>query len=366
MAENTILQAGDWAAFAKLSNFKTKEEMDMAIRSWLYEYKHELKLSEEKLVKLISQLACKLKGVFAIKHKNLADLLGMSDKTVQRGLDRFAELGLISVYETRTSIKSKTPKGKGNPKGRGHNVYVINSIENIDFENIGKTVENAPIDATETAPENAGVQSVVQSVVSSRSIAKNADTPTVEEAKNEPDTGFSYTKPSKRINYKDISTKSVEPKKVFDESDLVGHWVPESFKQKALLLLETAENVNAAYSIVRKKVLKNKFVKWNLDDVEEFGRLTLNALYKKVKESQNDGEPVHKPLAYVSGIIKKVIKEKRNAILLEQFEQEQKLLEEQKQAELQKIGEVYGLSESSDSLLEKIVNKFKNPDFSIA
>lgn len=284
MMKTTILQSGDVAAFAKLAQFNTREDMDLAIRAWLLDNKHNLTITEEKVVHLIAQLSYKLKGVFFCKHQTLAKHLELSNKTIQRCLKKLKESGLLSVHETRTSVKQKTAKGKGNPKGRGHNVYVINSVDTT------RLIEH--------------VQSNVQSVMSSRPSSGNVDTASAQGSKKEADALFPYTEFSKRV-IKTFVHKECPSSNQISNSDLVGHWIPKSFKEVASIVFETPKEIERAYKVIRNIVKKSGY--HSDDDLLDFSNLTIRAYFRKIKEKAKNNEIIHEPFAYITGIIKEII-----------------------------------------------------------
>lgn len=292
MEKNVILTAGDWHSFSQLSNFNSAKEMDLAIRSWLFEFKRELSPTQEELVKLISQLAYKLKGVFAIKHETLATYMDTSVKTIQRSLRRLKDLGLLEVYETRTSIKQKTVKGKGNPKGRGHNVYVIKQVECIDF------------DAMKTPEQD--VQSVDQSVVSGRSEDEKPVTSKVEPQKKNTDTKSFNTESSKDIKF----FKTLVHETVSDKSDdhkllMIPHWIPDNFAKIALNLFNAADEVKEAYTVTRRTLLKKfKYASLPESEVPVLAEKVIKSYYQQIKERQNKKtlKPIEEPFAYLTGI----------------------------------------------------------------
>ncbi len=284
MTETTVLKSGDVNSFSKLANFNSREDMDLAIRAWLFDNKHNLTMTEEKFVNLISQLSYKFKGVFFCKHETLAKQLELSIKTVQRCLKKLKDLGLVAIHQTRTGIKQKTVKGKGNPKGRGHNVYVINAIDTT------RLVEH--------------VQSSVQSVVSSRSTSENVDTPVVEDVKTVSDTLFSYAKFSKRV----IKTLVQQERPAINQisiSDLVGHWIPESFKTFAVHVFESPKEIETAYSIIRKTVKNAGY--YADKELEDFSNLAIRAYFRKVKEFMKNNKVIENPYGYLKGIVIQIV-----------------------------------------------------------
>lgn len=299
------LTSGDFKSFIELSYFDSPQEMDLAVRSWLYEYKRDLTLTQEKIITTISRLAFKNKGVFAIKHETLAKYVSVSAKTIQRAMKFFIELGLLEVHETRTSIKSKTPKGKGNPKGRGHNVYVIKPVEHIDFA------------ALEKRKESNDVQSDVQSVMSSRSVDENAVTSSVEQSKSDADTKSFYSGFSKDFSLKTLVPESARSGEV-DLELMIPHWVPKSFAHLSSKLFNVSEDITTAFKTVRRNILlvfKGQDI--SKSEVEDLAENALKSYYQQVKERQANPVlgKINEPFAYLSGIAKKLAKSYLEEIL---------------------------------------------------
>ncbi|MEK6189800.1 MAG: helix-turn-helix domain-containing protein [Carnobacterium alterfunditum] len=313
MSEKNILLAGDFASFAKLSKFENRNEMDLSIRSWLYNFKHTLTKTEEKLVHLLTQLAYKLKGVIPIKHQTLANTLGVSVKTIQRALATIShkEYGFLEVLETRTGIKQKTAKGKGNPKGRGHNVYIVKKIETLNFDEIEqkKSEKLTKKDRCESTVSNS-VQSNVQSFVSSRKTPEKTVAPMDKHTISNTDTKSFDSKSSKdSLSNKTLVQRTVSQINQSDNSLLVPHWIPENFANVALKVFNLPDDVKKAFTSTR-RIMLNKFKTLNLDykKIEEYSYTVIRSYYQQVKDRNTNStlEPITDPIAYITGIAKKL------------------------------------------------------------
>ncbi|MGP6151352.1 helix-turn-helix domain-containing protein [Priestia flexa] len=182
-----MLNAANYSEMKQLQSFANVNEMNEAIRGFLYTYKHELTPSAIRILKTLSRYACKIAGVAFLKVETIANLTECSKRTVQRALKVLASYGVI---ERKSTIRAKG--------GSGHNVYVIRTVDGCVTPPV--TAEMSP---REDAPKPA---------VSS-----------VEQAKGSSETEISKTLPSKRIN-KRINVKEVELDESFTPSN-----VPKAF-----------------------------------------------------------------------------------------------------------------------------------------
>ncbi|WP_318578103.1 helix-turn-helix domain-containing protein [Terribacillus saccharophilus] len=266
------MQSGNFSEFIKLAKFTSKDEMDMAIRSFLYNNKHNLTDSEIKILKKCAQLALKAKGVFYTSLRYLADLTDVSSKTVQRALAKFGDLGFI--------VKMPTIRKRG---GKGHNVYVIQEVETVDFENLPSKSTN--------------VQSDVQSDLSNREIPEKPVVSRDEASKNVPDTRISYTKSSKRS--KTIVQDVLSATRI---SKFVSDWVPNRFAEFAEVVFQNPNDIETAWKVIRKPL--NNIDSFSFEDKVHIGIECIKALFRKIKS----GTAIEtSPFAYLSGVNRNII-----------------------------------------------------------
>ncbi|MFE5473876.1 hypothetical protein [Bacillus safensis] len=278
---SNVLVSGNISKFASLAQFNTREEMDLAIRSFLYMNKHKLTKSEQQLVKLCSQLAFKLKGVIFTKHEYLANKIGVSKKTVQRALKKLSELTFIKKHETVRK-----------DGGKGHNVYVIQSIETIDFDNLKGNKES----------NKNNVQSDVQSEMSSREDAENPVETRDKSTKNYSDSLFADSKSSKRNKtiVHEVKGESI------DLSFLVAHYIPKEFITYAKLVFSTAQDINTAWHILQ-KILK-PMSGYSFEEKLNLSIKSIGSLFTSMKRKNKDGsKPIEKPFGYLKGICNKLL-----------------------------------------------------------
>ncbi|QBX91043.1 helix-turn-helix domain protein [Phage Altai3] len=159
--QTATIPAADYNALKELKTFENKQQINETVRAFLYQHKHELTPTAVNLLKIISRFAVKIPGVCWTKIGTLADLAGKTSRTIHRALNQLEELGIIE--------RRKTIRKNG---GYGHPIIII-----------------LPQDVT----------SDVISDLSHRQEPTKADTSTVEQPKNKPETKIYKTK-SLRVN----------------------------------------------------------------------------------------------------------------------------------------------------------------------
>lgn len=107
----------NYTEMKELQSFGSIEEMNKAVRGFLYAHKHELTASAVSVIKIVSRYACKIVGVAFLKVNTIARLIGISERTVQRALKLLVSFGVI---ERKSTIRKQG--------GSGHNVYVIRNV----------------------------------------------------------------------------------------------------------------------------------------------------------------------------------------------------------------------------------------------
>lgn len=194
------IASADYNAMKQLKTFENKEELNNAIRSFLYHHKHELMPAAALTLKTISRFAIKIPGVCWTKIATLADLVGKAARTIHRALKQLEELGAIK--------RLKTIRKKG---GYGHTVIVINKQPDLSL------------------PEH--VTSDVTPEMSHREEPTKADIPTDEPPKNEHETKIFKTKSFREKNNNDI--RKPDPEKIEMDKSFVDKRVPKEFVDQA-------------------------------------------------------------------------------------------------------------------------------------
>ncbi|WP_338449610.1 helix-turn-helix domain-containing protein [Niallia oryzisoli] len=102
-------------------SFVTVEEMDKAVRGFLYKFKSSLSDGAVKVLHFLWTYSVKVVGVSFAKYDTMAEAVGLSRRTVIRAVNTLEELGFIK----------KIPTARMNGK-QGVNLFVIQSFETID------------------------------------------------------------------------------------------------------------------------------------------------------------------------------------------------------------------------------------------
>ncbi len=126
------LVSGRIENFAEYSQFKSLEDFNNHIQQWMVEYKHEFTKSERVALKRLVRYSAKFFGVANAKISTLLKAInqkaggfGVSRSTVERMLRKAKTFGILTVKHTF--------KTKG---GKGHNVYVFNTIDVLKKEKL--------------------------------------------------------------------------------------------------------------------------------------------------------------------------------------------------------------------------------------
>lgn len=270
------LRSGDFSEFKRLAQFETREQMDLAIRSFLYKNKHNLTDSEQAIIKICSQLAYRLKGVIFTSYNYISEKTGFSTKTVQRAIKKFIDLSFLE--------KHSTIRKRG---GKGHNVYVIKPCDIVDFDSL----------------KSSNVQSNVQSEMSNRQKPSNPDVSRDEDLKNQKDSMISDSMSTKRE--KNIVHK-VEDADDIDISLLVDHYVPKEFVTYARLVFDKPRNINIAWNLLRR--ILNKVKGYDNSAKIEIAVKSIASLFNKIKEKRNTSSPITNPFGYLMGICRNILK----------------------------------------------------------
>ncbi|MYL34312.1 helix-turn-helix domain-containing protein [Pontibacillus yanchengensis] len=121
--------------------FKSKEEMNEAIKFHIGEHGSQLSDTEVEMIHLLSRYACKYPGVAFLKNDTIANLIGKSRRTVIRVLNKLVDLSII------TRIENMRLQSGGN----GANLYIINPTVTPNMSQREEAI-NAEV-STDAAPE---------------------------------------------------------------------------------------------------------------------------------------------------------------------------------------------------------------------
>lgn len=114
----TTIQSADYTAFKQFATFQSIEELNHAVRRFLYTHSHELTPSTIQTLKIISRFSCKIFGVCWTKIDTLASAVGISRSSVERAIRTLKQYGILTVQKTTRKIG-----------GQGHNIYVISTYD---------------------------------------------------------------------------------------------------------------------------------------------------------------------------------------------------------------------------------------------
>lgn len=216
------LSNANYTQYRQLQSFECIEAMNQAIRRFLYTYGHELSESAVEVLKMLSRHACEIIGVAFPKVETIAALVGKSVRTVQRALKTLEGYGIIK----RISTIRTTGKHKG---GNGHNVYVIQPVENV------KELPTDTVDTPRVTPQ-----------MSPRQEATNDDVPSAQAAQKPAETMLDEAVYSrlKNKNKDDITSATSEP--TLDES-FTPDIVPEEFVKVVAPFFRSADAIFELY-----------------------------------------------------------------------------------------------------------------------
>lgn len=113
--------------------FNSTEELNKAIYVHIRNNTYDLNETDRTALKLIARYAVKYSGAAHLKAATIAELIGKSEKTARRVINKLAELGIIVKHATLRKING----------GKGANIIVIqNPEESVDPNNSTKSVND--------------------------------------------------------------------------------------------------------------------------------------------------------------------------------------------------------------------------------
>lgn len=84
--------------------FKSKQELNDAIGEHLTAHRYELSETVRNVLTVISRYAVKFPGAAHLKAATIAEVIGMSEKTVRRAINRLQALGIVSKVVTKRKV----------------------------------------------------------------------------------------------------------------------------------------------------------------------------------------------------------------------------------------------------------------------
>ncbi|MEQ6356530.1 helix-turn-helix domain-containing protein [Lysinibacillus sp. M3] len=93
--------------YESLQLFRSKEEMNKAVKAHKRLNKEQLTKSTYAVLDFISQWSCKYVGVSYLCQKRIAESLEISYKTVQRAISKLVELNVVKKFKTKRATGDK-------------------------------------------------------------------------------------------------------------------------------------------------------------------------------------------------------------------------------------------------------------------
>jgi len=172
---------------SKYQTFSTTQELNHTVYTHIKRNSPYLNETVRNTLKVIARYAVKYSGAAHLKAKTISELIGKSEKTARRSVNKLAELGIIKKIATTRKVNG----------GKGANIIVIQPINN-DHENVND-----------------------QSTLSSREERSNSvkSTVTPSEIKEEPSYYIKHNKNTLLDTETDVSARALRgviPESVYD------------------------------------------------------------------------------------------------------------------------------------------------------
>ena len=110
---------------SKYQTFSTTQELNHTVYTHIKRNSPYLNKTVRNTLKVIARYAVKYSGAAHLKAKTIAELIGKSEKTARRSVNKLAELGIIKKIATTRKVNG----------GKGANIIVIQPINN-ERENV--------------------------------------------------------------------------------------------------------------------------------------------------------------------------------------------------------------------------------------
>ncbi|MGH1257496.1 MULTISPECIES: helix-turn-helix domain-containing protein [Bacillus] len=214
-----MLSSANYTQYKELQSFRSVDEMNDTIRSFLYKHTHELSESTINVLKYLARHSCKIPGVSFLKVATIAAALEISVRTVQRVLKILEDFDVLDRHKT---IR-KEGKLRG---GNGHNVYVLLKKHSV--------IPNVPSEMSQRRIAT----NLTESRVSDAKLDKEAEfseSHTLEEFKNE-------------LNVKETSPRESEKIELEDlDETFTPENVPNQFRDAAAPFFKSADKIYKLY-----------------------------------------------------------------------------------------------------------------------
>jgi predicted transcriptional regulator len=113
--------------------FKNKQQLNDAIHEHLTRHKYDLNETDRKALKMIARYAVKFAGAAHLKAATIAELIGKSEKTARRVINKLESLGIVRKVATMRKING----------GKGANILQILPVEDGNDQSTLSSREDA-------------------------------------------------------------------------------------------------------------------------------------------------------------------------------------------------------------------------------
>jgi predicted transcriptional regulator len=113
--------------------FKNKQQLNDAIHEHLTRHKYDLNETDRKALKMIARYAVKFAGAAHLKAATIAELIGKSEKTARRVINKLESLGIVRKVPTIRKING----------GKGANILQILPVEDGNDQSTLSSREDA-------------------------------------------------------------------------------------------------------------------------------------------------------------------------------------------------------------------------------
>jgi DNA-binding Lrp family transcriptional regulator len=118
---------------SQYQTFNSKEELNTAIYAHIKRNSCDLNETDRKALKMIARYAVKFAGAAHLKATTIAQLIGKSEKTARRVVNKLADLGIIRKVATMRKING----------GKGANILQILPVEDANDQSTLSSREDA-------------------------------------------------------------------------------------------------------------------------------------------------------------------------------------------------------------------------------
>ncbi|MFV2047948.1 helix-turn-helix domain-containing protein [Metabacillus sp. YM-086] len=133
----------NYETIRKYQSFQTIEEMDQAVRGFLYKHKSELSEGTLEVLRVIWRHSVKVIGVSFAKYDYIAERVGVSRRTVIRAVNTLEEKGIVKKVATKRMNGSQ-----------GVNLLIIQSFASVESMQAPVSPQDVTAPVTPNKTEN--------------------------------------------------------------------------------------------------------------------------------------------------------------------------------------------------------------------